>query len=569
MSMEMHVLFRGKLPSKAALSRTMKEMGFPFSVAPPAGSLEQQSGYMPMRCRRDESGAEFDVFTGRADVEDIAGEHTGNIDPGFDRSANFRWGGDEIEMLASMCASAALAKLVNGVVIEDEEGLLLSVDDAVAFAKKHIDLIVKPEDKRRGTRPADIKRYLKPLLKMRGDLVLVGRLLVVRPVRHLLRGALLDRTSDKYSFRIWRYIQPLYGFAGSVGVGDAIYDGQFKVWQPHFDSLLADVLQADVFDKLKDMTTLADLAQFVENTGLRDKLLTTLVLAGELDRAADYVARIQRDAAVEDDDKTSLKADWDRISSDIEALCTEFHAKEAETVKALKLEHVWEPSPFPVEVPAAERARRTAEPTFSTTPWISRPPLLLGDAPGQPGEICFSKDRLHRDGHVNLLALLTPVEAEERHLAYESYTLTVRLPDGILLLIRRLGRDRNEPEPIMRYDSEHPPWIIIEMHGASHTVQLTTWHDWDDADKSTIELSWINIRERFTYKSVWSYRAHLLENARTLDDYRTEEPSYSNAPITAAEHDLIKYSAPAFGEYKDLVERIRSLLLVTGYGELT
>jgi hypothetical protein len=173
MSMEMHVLFRGKLPSKAALSRTMKDLDFPFSIAPPAGSLEQQSGYMPMRFRRDESGVEFDVFDGRADVEDIAGDHAGSIDAGFDRSANFRWGGDETEMLAGMCAAAALAKLVNGVVIEDEEGLLLSVDEAVAFAKKHIDLIVKPEskDKRPGTRPADIKRYLKELLKLRSDLV--------------------------------------------------------------------------------------------------------------------------------------------------------------------------------------------------------------------------------------------------------------------------------------------------------------------------------------------------------------------------------------------------------------
>jgi hypothetical protein len=145
MSMEMHVLFRGKLPDKAALSRAMDELGFPFSINPPGGSLEQQSGYMPMRFRTDDSGVEFDLFDGRGDVEDIAGDHVGAIDPGFDRSANFRWGGDEIEMLAGMCACAALAKLIDGVVIEDEEGLLLSVDEAVAFAKKHIDLIVKPQ----------------------------------------------------------------------------------------------------------------------------------------------------------------------------------------------------------------------------------------------------------------------------------------------------------------------------------------------------------------------------------------------------------------------------------------
>src|SRR5215510_14250617 len=106
MSMEVHVLFRGALPSKAALARAMKELGFPFTITPSAGSLEQQNGFMPMRLRRNETGVEFDVFEGRAAVEELAEE---NVDPTFDRSANFRWGGDETEMLAAMCAAAVLA----------------------------------------------------------------------------------------------------------------------------------------------------------------------------------------------------------------------------------------------------------------------------------------------------------------------------------------------------------------------------------------------------------------------------------------------------------------------------
>ena len=39
MSMETHVFFRGKLPTKAALSRAMKELGFSFSISPSTGSL--------------------------------------------------------------------------------------------------------------------------------------------------------------------------------------------------------------------------------------------------------------------------------------------------------------------------------------------------------------------------------------------------------------------------------------------------------------------------------------------------------------------------------------------------
>ena len=71
---------------------------------------------------------------------------------------------------------------------------------------------MKPEDvKRPGARPADLKRYLKPLLKQRSDLVLIGRLLlVIRPVRHIVKARVFARTSDKYKFQIVRFIRPLF-----------------------------------------------------------------------------------------------------------------------------------------------------------------------------------------------------------------------------------------------------------------------------------------------------------------------------------------------------------------------
>jgi hypothetical protein len=450
MSMEMHLLFRGKLPSKAALTRTMKELGFPFSIAPPGGSLEQQTGFMPMRFRRDETGVEFDVFDGRADVEDVAGEHADKVDPSFDRSANFRWGGDEMEMLAGMCAAAALAKLVDGVVVEDEEGLLLSVDEAVAFAKKHIDLIVKPEgkDKRPGTRPADIKRYLKPLLKMRSDLALVDRRLVVRPVRHLLRGALLDRTSDKYSFRMWRYVMPLFaGSAGSVGYGDYFGVANCPVWQPHFEPLLMDALAEDIFGPLGNLTTLADFPDAIERNRFLEQRITALVLGGERERALAYVEQIVRDDDWTEYWKNLVRKQWERVSGDIESVCAEFHAKEAETIKELKLEHIWEPSPFPVELPVAERASRSAEPPFSTTPWVSRPSWLLQEVPEQPGEVRFAKQIHQRHGRVILQMPLTRQQAEERHREREHYALAVRLADGLLYTTRFLSLwDRNDPD---------------------------------------------------------------------------------------------------------------------------
>ena len=151
MAVELHVLFSGKLPSKAALTRAMKELGFPVSIPAGGGALEKHSGFLPMKLRGQRSGVEFAVRNDRADIEEIAGEDFGAR---FERCASFRWGGDEGEMLCALCTAAALAKLVDGVVL-DEEGSL-SVEQAIEQARGNLDS-VKPPDPRYGTRPADIR----------------------------------------------------------------------------------------------------------------------------------------------------------------------------------------------------------------------------------------------------------------------------------------------------------------------------------------------------------------------------------------------------------------------------
>src|SRR5216684_9274427 len=139
MSTETHVFFRGKLPTKAALSRAMKELGFPFSIKPATGSLEQQSGFMPMTLQREETGVEFDVFNDHAAVAEFAAQ---GVDQSYERVANFRWSGDFEEAVAGMCGAAALAKLVNGVVFDEAEDKLLTVDDAIALARRNLETLL-------------------------------------------------------------------------------------------------------------------------------------------------------------------------------------------------------------------------------------------------------------------------------------------------------------------------------------------------------------------------------------------------------------------------------------------
>jgi hypothetical protein len=563
MSVELHVLFSGKLPGKAALNRTMKELGFPVSIPAGGGLLETHSGFLPMKLRREESGVEFDVCNDRADVAEVAGD---DFDPRFDRMASFRWGGDEDEMVCALCTAAALAKLVDGAVLDEERRL--SVDEAIAQARETLN-IVKPPAPRYGTRPADIKRYLKPLLELRSDLVLVGRLLVIRPVRHFLRGVLLDGR-DKHEFRLYRAIDPLYETPEIDDFNGRIWEGAWKVWQPHFAPLLLDVLATDIFEPWGQVTTLDGFATKIiarQGGAASWETILALILAGEQDRAAEFQRQFE-DATPYEDDKVERRTRWEQVTSDIGALCARLHAREADIVKALKLEHVWEPSPFPVELPASERTSRSAEPAFSTTPWIPRPSWLWQDAPTEPGEVRFGKKCVRSDDGVTLLVALSREEAEERHREREDYAMAVRLPDGLLLAIRcYTGWDRNKPPRFPDLPGPGPFLdYLVDLHGPSHFAVVRAS---DHRHPGVLELWSIEVFERHGRGSIWLCHVNIGEDEKGLHDSRSGQKVNTRATLTSTERDLALCPIPAFGEYSALAERVRALLQCLGYGEVT
>jgi hypothetical protein len=177
-SIEILVLFDGRLPSKAALTRCFEELGFPLSFQPGMGALEQHDGYLPMRLRGEESGIEFDTYASREEIEeDLEIE----IDPRFTRGANFRWSSDIDEGVVAFCFAGALAKLANGVVLDADGETTLTADETIARARKDLKDKTRPP-RQLATGPTDIRRYLTSLLKQRSELALVGRRLFVRPV---------------------------------------------------------------------------------------------------------------------------------------------------------------------------------------------------------------------------------------------------------------------------------------------------------------------------------------------------------------------------------------------------
>ena len=570
MSMETHVFFRGKLPTKSALSRAMKELGFPFSITPSTGSLEQQSGFMPMKRRGEETGVEFDVYSDHAAVEEFADV---GVDAGFERRASLRWGGDFQEAVAGMAAAAALAKLMNGVVFDEAEDKLLSADDAIALAERNLQELVKPQDTRHpGTRPADLKRYLKPLLKQRSDLVLIGRLLLIRPVRHILRGVFFDRTSDKYQFQVKRYVQPLWLDDGYFVREEVQCFADWHVWAPHFKPFLFDVLAEDVFDQLGKMTTLEacndDRGDYGRVGFGPEFAITALILAGRREHAAELIEIERRRAGGDRYSENWFARQEGLLAREVASLCADLRSRESEVASCLQLGGAWESAPFAVEVPEKERARTSDEPLFLTKPWIPRPAALVEEPPAQAGEVCFANGILRRRGRLILFVPLTRDEAEEKHRTRQDYALVTRRPDGKLLVVRHAtGWSPHDPE--QPRNPAHLPRrsYHVEVHGPRQRLFHAAIYE-DIDERGMLHMQSTQVYDEVRQYDIWYTYNDFKTRTMTVRDKRDDSDAYAERPMTDSDVALCAFAEPDFSNFSELWRRVETYLQRTGFGTL-
>jgi hypothetical protein len=580
MSLCIHILFAGELPSEAALTQCFEHLGFPLAFDHEASLPTQGARYLPMLLRGEGVGVELGIRDGRQHVEDIAGEE---VDPRLIRAASLQsCGGDEAGAAAS-CLAAAFAKLVDGLMLRSYWNADLTPDRAIEVARDELKATAE-RFKRPATGPADIRRYLDSLLQQRGDLVLIGRLLLVRPVRHLLRGVLLETSGDRFELRVGPYLMPLHdGSPDSSGPLGHLRREEYEVWRRNFVPLLIDDLAENLFGPLGRITTLADFAalRVRENSGQSGLLLTlddfvaqrrreahlagdapdlaritALVLAGEIDRAAALVE--QHDRQAQEGAESPAREHFNRLIKDLSLTCAEYRVREAELVKAMKLEPIWEPAPFPVEVAASERNRVTAEPPFAVTPWPGRPPGMRQEGPTQPGEVRFAENYYWRGETLVLRAPLTREQVEDRHRAVEDYVLVVRLPDGRLLTVSHSSTfDRDDPDgpPRGRLDATYHIGLYAGAERVFADVSSTyLWQEHPD-------LTQIFSIERYrASERVWLGYFLLHEGRRSIHDWRSGEQLYASAPLTEAERELCTFRKPAFGDYATFLARIEAVL---------
>lgn len=210
---------------------------------------------------------------------------------------------------------------------------------------------------------------VRPLLQRHADLALIGRLIVVRPVRHHLRGVVVDRTSSADRVRPCWFIDHICKPRPSFHIswGADLYRRPKALWDttdPQMARDLCDAIEATALPILRAIETFEDYLAAVARSERRhlmyDSPTTRVVIEiaqGDLDAARQSCAEVSGypDPSTYKDEFSQLKVGGAKrlcellATGDRVAAIRLLHEWEAASVRNLKLEGVWEPTPFPIE----------------------------------------------------------------------------------------------------------------------------------------------------------------------------------------------------------------------------
>jgi hypothetical protein len=220
------------------------------------------------------------------------------------------------------------------------------------------------------TTVAQVKEVMQPLLQRNSDLALVGRIVVIKPVHHILRGIYIDRSSDPLLFvPTWAVIflfEPSQSL--SYNWGQRVYrrPGPWEISDPDLPNRMAEAIEEQALPLLRPVQSIDDFVRFTT----RERFPRTPLDFYELRKVFVDIAQGDLDAArsickflMTDRGKRKhlprMQEEYDRITQSlwprVEAndrrglarLLLEF---EAGSAKDMKLDKIWEPTPFPIEL---------------------------------------------------------------------------------------------------------------------------------------------------------------------------------------------------------------------------
>ena len=214
---------------------------------------------------------------------------------------------------------------------------------------------------------AQVKTYLQPLIDDNDDLALVGRLLVVKPVTHVLRGVLIDRRSSAETIKPVWFTYHMFGPYPTyfLSWGDELSARNWRTDQLDIGQALCAEISNFVLPRLRPIVSLEDFLTTIPATrawhllSISSKLRSLIDIAtGDLDTARllcrENICN-RADPGPKEPDVTKGEAAGAKVlckmleENDIEGVIAQLHAWEKTNVKALKLTPYWQPSPFPIE----------------------------------------------------------------------------------------------------------------------------------------------------------------------------------------------------------------------------
>jgi hypothetical protein len=223
------------------------------------------------------------------------------------------------------------------------------------------------------TKVAQVRKSVRALVKRHDDLVMANSWVLMKPARHFVRAVLVSGTSSPEHFEARWTVMHLFEVRNSIHLNWSAYLWDRRRPNPGFwwetddgvEQSLVDAIETQALPVLRHMRTLDDFLAYLAGNPFGPHLLeypwSRIVLdvaLGDLDHAR-AIAATHRDqwspALAYDEDG---RAAYVRLSElcrllmadDRAGLIRLLYEWEATTVKRLKIEHIWEPTPFPIEL---------------------------------------------------------------------------------------------------------------------------------------------------------------------------------------------------------------------------
>ena len=219
------------------------------------------------------------------------------------------------------------------------------------------------------TTVAQVKQAARPLLERNSDLTLVGRMIVVKPVRHILRGVYMARSIDATTFTPTWFVVFMFEYKAhpTFNWGGRLYNqahGPWDIRNPATPQVMCDEIESEALPLLRPIQTIDDFAAFVSKERFRVTCLENWVIRkvvvdiarGDFDSALAICAEFPREHPAV---PSPLYEDHDAVlpvlrplleANDRAGLARVLHQWESDSVKACKLEKVWESTLFPFEL---------------------------------------------------------------------------------------------------------------------------------------------------------------------------------------------------------------------------